>query len=229
LSQDPPDYENYDYTREWTGMRLNDLAEKQLLRSWILPAKGGTCLELGCGFGRLTVLLEGYFSSVVGIDFSNRNLHRTLGNSSNQTVGLIRSDIHNLPSQGDCFDFVVMVRVAHHLSDPTVVMDEICRVARDRATVIISLPNPLLSKKGRKETRSVQVYTGGFGHKIYSTPFAAYSHGSFNLIERRGTGLFENKVAKLFGNLPQLHLVDVASSSLWFLKKNIFLKFEIRK
>ncbi len=226
LSKAPPDYESYDYSQEWVGKRLNDLAEKAIIRSWIRPAQ--SCLELGGGFGRITKLLQAYFEDVVSIDFSNRNLRNALRELSRSVTYLIRGDIRKLPFKNDLFDLVTMIRVAHHLADPSPVLDEIYRVAKNRAMVIISIPNPLLTKEARSN-RSTLVCTAKCGHEIYSVPFNAYSHSAFCLLERRGTGIFEHKIAMKFELFPYLHLVDVATSRVWHVKRNLFLRFEIRK
>ena len=226
LMESPPNYESYDYSRDWHRKKLNDLAEKAIIRSWIKPAR--TCLELGTGFGRITKILQSQFDDIVSLDFSRRNLATASKSIPHSVASFIRADIRNLPCESDLFDFIIMIRVAHHLSDPSIVLNEICRVAKNRATVIISLPNPLLSE-ARKHNRSVHIYTGESGHKIYSTPFSAYSHDRFFLLERRGTGIFENRIAEKFEFLPYLHLADVATSQFWFLKKTLFLRFEIRK
>lgn len=225
LNNPPPNYESYDYSKEWVGMRLNDLAEKAVIRSLI--RRGGKALELGGGFGRITKILEPYFDEVVMIDFSNRNIRKASDQLSPHITSLVKTDIRNLPCKNDLFDLVVMVRIAHHLAKPAQVLDEICRTGKDRATVIISLPNPLLWQ-GRT-SHPVLIRRGNFEHEIYSTPFNAYSHHSLVLLQRRGTGLFENFIGRKFNSLSHLHLLDVISSPAWFLKKNLFLKFEIRK
>jgi ubiquinone/menaquinone biosynthesis C-methylase UbiE len=230
LVQAPPDYENYDYELEWAGMGINDLAEKAQLRSWLGPESGGrNCLELGCGFGRITRTLEDCcFDEVIGVDFSWKNLKKARSRTFRSKTELLRADIRNLPLRSGHFDFVVMMRVAHHLAEPSLVLDEICRVTKHGSTVVISMPNPLLSK-ARKTKRSLLMSTGGFGHRIYSTPFLAYSHPFLGLVERKGTGAFENRIAKALERFRYLYLVDIATASLWFLKKNVFLKFEVRK
>jgi hypothetical protein len=46
---------------------------------------------------------------------------------------------------------------------------------------------------------------------------------------RRGTGLFDNYLGKRLKGSGRLYLVDVATSPLWFLKLDIFLKFKVVK
>lgn len=224
----PPDYEVYDYSQEWIGKKLNDLAEKAIVRSLIEPAT--SCLELGGGFGRITSILEDYFAIVVSLDFSSKNIRLARRRLSDSNTSLLRADFRELPCKGNFFECIIMVRIAHHLADPHSLLDEVCRVARNRASIIISLPNPLLSPALKRHGGERHlVGTGKFGHRIYSTPFKAYSHKALILKERRGTGIFDNALADRFQSLPQLHLMDTVTSSLWPLKRTVFLKFQIRK
>jgi ubiquinone/menaquinone biosynthesis C-methylase UbiE len=226
LNKAPPNYESYDYSQEWEGKKLNDLAEKSVIRSWIKPAQ--SCLELGGGFGRITKLLQTCFADVVSIDFSKRNLRRASQELSPFVTSLIRGDIRSLPFENDLFDLVIMIRVAHHLPDPSVVLDEIHRVAKNRATIIISIPNPLFSKGGR-DNQTTLLCKAKSGHEIYSVSFKAYSHTAFSLVEMKGTGIFERKIARWFEPFPYLYLTDAITSRFWYLKPNLFLRFEIRK
>jgi len=147
LTDVPPDYENYDYTREWAQKQIEDLAEKKLLESWIREKPGESCLELGGGFGRLTELFQRHFAKVVMVDFSNLNIRRASRRARDASI--LRSELHSLPFKDSSFDYVFMIRVVHHLSDPLSVIDEIQRVSRDGATVIISAPNPIFGKHRR--------------------------------------------------------------------------------
>jgi 2-polyprenyl-3-methyl-5-hydroxy-6-metoxy-1,4-benzoquinol methylase len=226
LSANPPDYERYDYRKEWRRKEIEDLAEKRILTKWIKQPIG-SCLELGSGFGRLTVLFQNHSQEIVTIDFSEANLHQTKNTAKRAQV--IRSTVQELPFRDNSFDYIFLIRVVHHLPDPQVVLKEISRVARPDATLILSAPNQVFGKN-RKLRSNTLVAEGDHGHRIYSAPLGYYSLPEFlREEERRGTGIFENRIGLALRRLEFLHLVDAISAPAWFLKPIVFVKYRIVK
>ena len=114
-----PDYENYDYLREWQRRDIEDAAEREMIRSWLPRAK--YCLELGGGFGRITEILEPCAAEVVMVDFSKRNL--SLASARLRKAMLLRSDVRGIPFADSAFDCIVVVRMLHHVDDLRAVLD----------------------------------------------------------------------------------------------------------
>lgn len=231
------DFEKHDYSMLWQDKQLEDAAQKHIVRSWL--GKGESCVELGGGFGRITKLLESRFSSVTMLEFANRNL--ALAKRWLDCARLVRADISQLPLRADEFDCAVMVRVIHLLPDPAEVMLEIQRVVKDGGTVIISVPNLQMNRltwalKGGLLPRSLrnraQTYGAAawpFDERPYFLPQRGFVPKSFKEEGRRGTGLFDNYLGKKLKGVRSLYLVDVATSPLWFLKLDVFLKFRVVK
>lgn len=219
-----PDYENYDYRSEWANKQIEDLAEKRILSSWIRPSK--SCLELGGGFGRLTSLFEQYFSEVVMLDFSRTNIQRA--SQKVKRTGMIRAELHNLPFKDEMFDYIFLIRVVHHLPDPLVVLTEIQRVAKQGATVVISAPNPILTKYRHLRSNTF-VGQGECGHRIYVAPLEYYSSEQLKENARLGTGIFENFIGMRLHRFTFLHLADVVVSPIWYVKPNVFMKYTVTK
>ncbi len=219
-----PDYERYDYSREWENKQIEDLAEKRILASWVKPS--GSCLELGGGFGRLTSFLEPYFSRVVMVDFSRANIQKA--SRRIKITEIVRSEIHEIPFKDETFDYIFMIRVVHHLADPLIVLKEIRRVAKQGATVIISAPNLTFGKYHRLRSNTL-VGEGKCGHKIYAAPLKYYSTEFLKEEARLGTGMFENSIGIKLHRFTFLHLADVLISPLWYLKPNIFMKYTVSK
>jgi ubiquinone/menaquinone biosynthesis C-methylase UbiE len=215
-----PDYESYDYVGEWANREIEDRAEKKLLRA-LLP-KEGPLLELGGGFGRLTETLTSGPSLVVMVDASARNVR--LAHSRAPAAEIVRAELTSLPFREETFERLVMVRVVHHLPQPRLVFDEIARVARRTAVVIVSVPSPRRNQASGSGNSLVGV--GPQGHAIYSAPFSFYA-SLFPLRKTRGVGMFDNAVGKVLHRLVFLHLLDVATSRIWRLKPTLFLKFEL--
>lgn len=223
----PPDYENYDYRRAWRRKEIEDLAEKRILSRWIEKESGESCLELGGGFGRLTALFQDRFQKVVTADFSESNLRRIKGRAARAES--VRSTAERLPFRENSFDYIFLIRVVHHLPDPLGVLREISRVGRENGILILSAPNTIFGKQRKLKTNTL-VGTGDFGHRIYSAPLAYYSSAeSLREEERRGTGMFENRIGMELRRLDFLHVVDVLFSPVWFLKPTVFVKYRIVK
>lgn len=214
-----PDYESYDYRTEWSRRTLEDLAEKKLL--WSLLPAGGNVLELGGGFGRLTEGLSQRFTPAVMVDASARNTR--LAHARAPDAEIVRAELTHLPFRGGTFDNLVMIRVVHHLPRPDLVFGEIRRVARGRGVAVVSVPNWFPFRESPC-TNSV-VGKGPQGHSIYAAPLEYYKK-ALPLREIRGVGLFDNTVGKVMRRVSRLHLLDVATSRLWRVKKMLFLKFE---
>jgi SAM-dependent methyltransferase len=89
LHEEPSDYDKYAID---TKMSL-------------LSPFGGVCLEMGCGSGRLTILIADKFASTLAMDFSEASLrllaHRL---DAHANVGLVQADVTKLAVSPGQFD-----------------------------------------------------------------------------------------------------------------------------
>ena len=216
-----PDYESYDYTREWRGKNIEDLAEKAIIEKWLVPAE--YCLELGGGFGRITQVLLPHFKDVVMVDASVMNIRRARRRLGPDNI--VRAEIGHLPFRGGQFDYVVAIRLIHHFPNLNSLFNEIRRVAKHGGQFILSTPNTSTSL--RKVTRNREIGRGGPGHRIYVAPMSWYSSG-FDVEARRGTGIFDNRLGVAVERFQFLYLLDVVTSPLWRAKAHVFLKLLTR-
>jgi SAM-dependent methyltransferase len=210
-------------------------AERSIIRSWIRP--GGSCLELGGGVGRITRALEPLFAKVVMVDISRQNLNHAAPQLDK--THLIRSDISYVPAADSSFDYVIMLKVVHLLRDPSSVFEEIFRVTRNRGILILSIPNLRTNYfVGQLERMLPRLKTvlpvfgpavWPLGERPYSRPDLMIVPKSFRLEDRRGTGLFDNYLGKALSSFRFLHLVDVATSPLWFFKPEVLYRFQVLK
>jgi ubiquinone/menaquinone biosynthesis C-methylase UbiE len=220
--EDIPDYENYDYESEWRGRGIQDRAERSLVSGWVEP--GESCLELGGGFGRLTSVLEPKFEKVFMIDFSRRNLSRASERLTK--TRLIRTSISKIPFEDCTFDSVVAVRVLHHIPRLAEAIQEMVRVSRDGACIVLGVPNTR-RLGGPAENRAVA--RGPQGHRIYAAPMSAYANPLLERMAMRGLGLFDNRMGRALSSLGPLYRLDVATSSIWAIRPQVFMKLRVRK
>lgn len=87
--------------------------------SWImanLPARRGSCLDVGCGRGELLAALAPAFASVVGTDLDEAMRGRAAARCAGLPNVTIRgSDLADLTDLTAAVDLVTMVAVLHHL------------------------------------------------------------------------------------------------------------------
>lgn len=99
-------------------------------------ALGGTCLEIGCGAGRITCSLTGTFSKVIAVDVSERMLELARG-ACDAEYCLVEDT--RLPLSDGFVDAAFTCHVLQHLEDLGAVRDsveEIHRVLRPGGTVM---------------------------------------------------------------------------------------------
>ncbi len=119
------------YDREW-HKRVSSHAERRVIRR-VLRRTGlrdGVVLDVPCGAGRLTPLLEPVASRLVSADYSPSMvsvLRRVRGRA-----GLV-SDAFHLPFPDRSFDLVFSARLSHHIADADLrarYLGEVMRVSR---------------------------------------------------------------------------------------------------
>lgn len=146
MSQETPpiiDYEGSDYqTSFWEkgNRQYEDLAEAIALKR-LLPPGGKRLLELGAGAGRNTKRYEGY-DQIVLLDYSLSQLKQAqdrLGKS--QRYLYVAGDVYRLPFVSGLFDGATMIRVLHHMADPSRALREIRRVLENQGTFILEFAN----------------------------------------------------------------------------------------
>ena len=225
-----PDYETYDFASVWRGRGIADAAERAIVRMWALPG-GGSALDLGGGFGRITGVLEALYKNVFMVDYSRRNLNAAV-TRLRKTTTLVRCELEALPFEDNAFDFISLIRVMHHIAEPRRLLAEVARVGRDGGTFAMSDPSVVtqrLLKRGEKNGPGGCVGVGPQGHLIYATRLEQYDDPSLVREEIRGVGWFDNKIGVRLQRLGPLSSVDVATSKLWPAKTNLFLRFRVSK
>src|SRR6516165_10551423 len=89
------------------------------------PAK---MIDLGCGSGAFTDLLQRAGYACIGLDISGKLLR--LARHRHPTVEFIQGDIEHLPFADGSFYGVLLSGVVHHLPDPSLCAAETFRILR---------------------------------------------------------------------------------------------------
>lgn len=99
-------------------------------------------LDLGCGRGRVTVLLASLGYEMIGIDIDKNNIKEAekLKISPNNPIFLI-GDAENFKPEPRTFDFVVCSEVLEHLKNPEKVLRLIKESLKEKGILILTIPN----------------------------------------------------------------------------------------
>lgn len=126
--------------------------EEQLMLGLLKPLRGKFLLEVGCGTGSGLISFIEKGLVVSGIDPSPYML-----DIARQKVGN-RADLHrgsgeDLPFEDNSFHYVCLNSTLEYVEDPEAVIEEACRVAKDK--VYIGIMNRYAMKGYRKRIRGI--------------------------------------------------------------------------
>lgn len=141
----PPicDYEGSDYQSSFwdeSDRAYEDQVEAIALRR-LLPSSGKLLLEIGAGAGRNTPRYHGY-EHIVVMDYSMTQLQKAkehLGYSDRYIY--VAADVYRLPFVNCLFDGATMIRVIHHIVEPSLALRQIHRVMQKGCTFILEFAN----------------------------------------------------------------------------------------
>jgi len=106
------------------------------------PIEGGVLLDFGCGNGAQARLFTPNFDRILGLDLSAVQLARmTEGREADSPLSPIRYDGFRVPIADERVDQVISFEVLEHVADEHAALDEIQRVLRPGASLVISVPN----------------------------------------------------------------------------------------
>lgn len=110
---------------------------------WQYGVTPRTCIEIGCGAGRLTKAMAGDFDRIVGIDVSDGMLRVAREHIHDPTIEFRFSGGADLPAANGTVDGVFSTHVFQHFDSLDLARDnfiEIARVLRPGGSAMIHLP-----------------------------------------------------------------------------------------
>ncbi len=139
---DQYDEGNFNYLHYWEGRDYEHAAEEMAIRRLLKGKHFKTAVDIGGGYGRLCILLEQYADKV------------TLAEPSQQQLDIAKDFLKDYPEidqkrmQADDLkfkessqDLITMIRVMHHLPDPSAEFAELARVLADDGILILEMAN----------------------------------------------------------------------------------------
>lgn len=139
---DQYDNGDYNYLRYWDNRAYEHAAEEMALKRLLKGKRFATAADIGGGYGRLCIFLEDYADNV------------TLAEPSKQQLAIAKDFLKDHPgidqvlTQADDLklkdksqDLITVIRVMHHLPDPSAEFRELRRVLSDDGVLILEVAN----------------------------------------------------------------------------------------
>ena len=152
--------------------------------------KDGTVLEIGCGNGYGTKLINKYFhpKEICGIDIDEKMIDLAKKNGNTKT-SFVLGDVAQLPFEDNSFDGIFDFAILHHVPNWKKAIDEMYRVLKKGGQVFI-------------EDASIETFSTPFGRliKLVSDhPYESmYSMNElFDYVSEKGFTLQKKKIYKL--------------------------------
>lgn len=144
----------YDYTKYWDHRDYEHAAEEVALRRLLKDRRFSRAADVGGGFGRLCILLREYSDHVTLAEPSLSQLQAAEKTLAGTDIEKVQTQADDLAFDDASLDLVTMVRVMHHIPEPTKEFAEIARVLKPGGTAIIEVANYGHFKNRIKHRRS---------------------------------------------------------------------------
>lgn len=132
----------HNYLHYWDGRKYEHQAEEIALKKLLKGKHFNTAVDVGGGYGRLCVFLGQYADNVILSEPSQQQLDIAkdfLKDHQEIKRELMQAD--ELAFKDGSIDLLTMIRVMHHLPDPSVEFGEIARVLSPSGYAIIEVAN----------------------------------------------------------------------------------------
>jgi ubiquinone/menaquinone biosynthesis C-methylase UbiE len=132
----------FNYARWWAGREYEHQAEVIAMRRLLRGSQFGHAVDVGGGFGRLSIVLADYADTVTLTDSSRQQLDIARDFlACHPSVSSRQMEAADLDFPDSSVDLVAMVRVMHHLPEPAAVLAEISRILRPGGYAMIEVAN----------------------------------------------------------------------------------------
>ncbi len=142
---------------EQSGVLIRAIEQRRLdiIRKMMAARAGDRILEVGCGGGH--VLRQFPEAKLTGVDVSGEMLAKAKRNLAGYDVSLLKGDIGKLELDDESFDGIVCTEVLEHVIEPEHILENIRRLARRSARVVITFPNDHLINGIKDAIRAVRL------------------------------------------------------------------------
>lgn len=133
---------DYNYLHYWDGRDYEHASEQIAIKRLLRGRKFSHAVDIGGGYGRLCVFLKKYADKVTLAEPSKKQLEIAvdyLKDYPDIEQQLMQAD--NLKFKTNSVDLITMIRVMHHLPDPSKEFAEIARALKKDGYLILEVAN----------------------------------------------------------------------------------------
>ncbi|MCL5113173.1 MAG: class I SAM-dependent methyltransferase [Patescibacteria group bacterium] len=129
------------YEDFWIGRDYEHFSEVLALRNMLNKKHFKVAMDFGGGYGRLSDILLDYSDKVILVDPSTKQLNIAKDKFKNQkNIEYVLINKKNyIPAKDNSIDLLLMVRVSHHVPDPTKLFKDIYRVISPNGYALIEV------------------------------------------------------------------------------------------
>jgi SAM-dependent methyltransferase len=114
------------------------------LAALLPPLAGARVVDLGCGYGWFSAhAADAGAASVLGLDVSERMLHRALTLNARPAVSYRREDLETVTLPAEAFDLAFSALTLHYVADLPRLLKEIARALVPGGVLVASLEHPI--------------------------------------------------------------------------------------
>lgn len=140
-------YEGMEYKEFWEDLARSKLDElEHIIVRELLPASGRRIIDIGCGFGRLADCYLDRFEEVIMVDGS-MSLLKQAREFAGSRATYFAVDVNHMPFRASSFDFVLMVRVFHHIQDSASILKSINNILIAKGALLFNYCNKLSARQ----------------------------------------------------------------------------------
>jgi len=142
---------SHNYLRYWDGREYEQAAEEIALKKLLRGKHFETAIDVGGGYGRLCLFLEHYADKVILAEPSQQQLDIAVDFlKDHPEIQRTLTQADELSFADKSADLITMIRVMHHLPEPSAEFNEIARVLSDDGFAIIEVANYLHARNRLK-------------------------------------------------------------------------------
>jgi len=132
----------HNYLKYWDGRDYENQSERIALRTLLKGKHFKHAADIGGGYGRLCIFLADYADKVTLAEPSQQQLD--IGKDflkDHPNIESVLTQADNLKFKDNSLDLITMIRVMHHLPDPSTEFAEIKRVLTDDGYLVLEIAN----------------------------------------------------------------------------------------
>lgn len=141
----------HNYLDYWNGRDYENKSEIIALKRFLKGKHFKNAADIGGGFGRLCIFLKEYADVVTLAEPSQQQLDIGKDYLKDQPdIKMVLTQADDLKFKDNSLDLITMIRVMHHLPDPTKEFSEIKRVLTDDGVFILEIANNIHARNRMK-------------------------------------------------------------------------------